>query len=322
MNHWLITMGDFASSDGIIVCMAPQRDGSLRQMWTSRFALPADRRVAGKGFTGAVFWSNDLIVAGFNGLYRIDSAGASCEPFLLRDDFNDLHDVSLAPAGSTVRFYVANTGLDCIVGVDEAGATRETIPLVPAKNGIPSSKNDPYFADEDRDKPVFLQKLRDTVHPNAVQARAGDLWVSRFADRCIERIGTRPARISVDGCPHDLVFADGWVWFTTTDGRVWRCAEEADEPMAELVVDTFGTTGRSGWVRGLALGDDGQLLLGFTRISRMPRERWTERPFASTETGILVVDITTGEEVHWESLEALGSHPKVFSIIRRPEVAP
>ena len=52
-----------------------------------------------------------------------------------------------------------------------------------------------------------------------------------------------------------------------------------------------------------------------TRIDRMPRERWSNRPFSTTVTGIILIDRSTNTEIAFSNLEWLGTHPKLFAIV-------
>ena len=95
---------------------------------------------------------------------------------------------------------------------------------------------------------------------------------------------------------------------------IWLLPETSKQHQAELVIDTFASTGRSGWCRGLAVHDE-VLAVGLTRIVRMPRERWADRPFDSTVTGLLVIDRATNIELAFSNLQWLGNHPKLFEVV-------
>lgn len=314
MSEWLITMGDFESSHGYVAVIRAERD-SLSVVDHSSFRLPDSRVVPSKGFTGAAYLPDRrLLVCGFNALYAVDLENRICEPWLVRDDFNDLHDVTITRVGGETRVVVANTGHDRVDFFDEDGRLVKALALTPMADALGHAEDDPYFMEVEQ-LPVFRRKLRDKVHPNTVTRFGNSYWIARFSDRSIHRLDDPAPRIELDACPHDLVPDGNSIWFTTTDGRVWSFDSERSEGVA-LEFDTFELSGRSGWVRGLWI-DDSRLLLGFTRISRMPRERWADRPFSETESGILLIDRRSGRELDWLSLDSLSAHPKVYSILPR-----
>lgn len=318
MNQWLVTMGDFESSDGILATVG-WKDNRLQLIWSRRYELPADRRMRGKGFTGAELLSDGtLIVCGFNALYHIDPGNEGfANPFLIRDDLNDLHDVVIQQRGGERRVIVVNTGLDRIETYRFDGTRLHCQLLSPLKPERSRDSTDPYFDElSDPSRPLFLRKLRDRVHPNSVLGRPDGIWVSRFSDRAVGPLSTKRTWFQVPGCPHDLVFWKDRIWFTTTDGRVWSICPSKRQRSLRCELDSFERSGRSGWVRGLALTDE-LLILGFTRITRMPRERWAERPFDETATGLLAINSSTNTVLDWLSLSELGQHPKIFGIYTR-----
>jgi hypothetical protein len=314
VKQWLVTMGNFDSSDGILLRVG-WTGKRLQVVWSRRYALPAERRLHGKGFTGAdLLADGTLLVCGFNALYRLDPGENGIEPWLVRDDFNDLHDVTVVDHGREQRVIVANTGHDRIDVFDADGKLLTRWPLDPLAPRLRQADEDPYFDEvADPSRPLHLRKLRDSVHPNAVLALPEQIWVSRFTDRALGPANGGSAAIRVPGCPHDLVPWRDRLWSTTTDGRVWSFQPFEPETSLRCEFDSFSCSGRSGWVRGLALTEE-LLVLGFTRISRMPRERWADRPFGDTATGLLVVDRADNAVLDWLSLAELGQHPKVFGI--------
>lgn len=307
-------MGDFHSSDGILARVR-WTDGRLQVRSSQRYVLPSERRLHSKGFTGAELHTDGtLIVCGFNALYRLDPDERSLEPWLVRDDFNDLHDVTIMGQGQARRIIVVNTGLDRIDIFGTNRALLNRLPLAPLTPRRQRDDSDPYFDDlAASTRPLHLRKLRDSIHPNSVLPLGKQLWVSRFSDHAITLVSNESSGIQVPGCPHDLKLWQQRIWFSTTDGRVWSFGPTKQQPSLRCEFDSFASTGLSGWVRGLAMTDE-LLLLGFTRISRVPRERWADRPFDETATGLLAVDRADHRVLDWLSLDNLGEHPKVFGI--------
>jgi len=312
MRRWLLTLGDFGSELGTLA-LAVWDENSLNIERLKVYKFPSERIVFGKGFTGAKIYEDTLYVCGFNGVYTVDLESYKVRPWLVRDDLNDLHNLAFYENNDgDVEVWITNTGHDCVESFDLEGNKISTTQLRPLPGSLPNEPSDPYF-DSDPDTPSYLQKLYDKVHPNSLVPSSSGVLVSRFADKCIAWLdGT--IFCSLPAPPHDLSCWDNELWATTTDGLIWLLPETSKQHQAELVIDTFASTGRSGWCRGLAVHDE-VLAVGLTRIVRMPRERWADRPFDSTVTGLLVIDRATNIELAFSNLQWLGNHPKLFEVV-------
>lgn len=315
MNRWLLTLGDFETTRGQVVEVCMHSPGDWQVRCVATYTPPASRQVQGKGLTGARLMGNTLWACHFNAIVRYDLEQGRWDTWLERDDFNDLHDLDLDvdAAGGLRRVVVANTGRDTILTFDASGSLRRARHLRPTSGALESSADDPYFPAES-DRSPWQQKLRDRVHPNAVRFDPSGLLISRFLDRSVERI-TEAGHdgVSFAGLPHDLVPMGNEVWSTTTDGRVWASAPGSGHP-PRPVLDTFATSGASGWCRGLAV-DERWVLVGLTSITAMPRERWCDRALEPTRTQVLVYDRARLDCIEILDLSALGIRPKLFSII-------
>jgi hypothetical protein len=128
-------------------------------------------------------------------------------------------------------------------------------------------------------------------------------------------------RAPTTGCPHDLIPFERDVWFTTTDGRIWRLPRDASGVTPSLVHDTFARTGFSGWCRGLAV-DNEFILVGLTRVARRVVDRWCDRPHEDTSTRLLLIERRSKRLLSSLVLDALGPHPKIFAILSVPEREP
>lgn len=307
-------MGDFQSTDGMLAGVG-WTGKRLKILWAHRYVLPLERQLYGKGFTGAeLLPDGDILTCGFNALYLINPIKKTCRPWLVRDDFNDLHDVAVQGRRGERRLIIANTGLDRIdVFRGDGVKLLNRIPLTPLHSESPQIENDPYFDElANADRPIYLRKLRDQVHPNTVLSLKDRIWVSRLNDRALTQVNGEKVTY-LPGLPHDLVSWKGRIWTTTTDGRIWSSNPDLRQGNPRCELDSYICTGRSGWIRGLSISER-LLIVGCTRISRMPRERWTDRSFAQTETGLLLMNRSDGSSLDWLSLEELGENPKVFGI--------
>jgi len=311
-------MGDFHSASGRVLDVTWDGDRFLHAVQCD-FLPPEDRRVEGKGFTGARLIGESLYVAGFNAVYRGSLQDDRMSLWIARPDFNDLHDLDLlVQEGCATRVYVANTGLDCIDTLDSDGHLLERRALVAGHDAVKTPADSAYFTGSDQDAPFHRRKVPTNVHPNSVRWIDGRLWCSRFADRAIVAIDQdREWRVSTSGCPHDLVLFEHDVWFSTTDGCIWRLPRDASAVTPTLMHDTFASTGFSGWCRGLAV-DDEFILVGLTRVARRVVDRWCDRPHEGTSTRLLLIERRSERLVGSLVLDTLGPHPKVFTILSVP----
>lgn len=352
MRKWLLTLGDFESEIGTIA-LAKWDGKSLIVERLKDYQFPLDRSVYGKGFTGAKIHEGTLFICGYNAVYTIDLNTISeygdrrrelnqerrkarkirkafykqeyrrklellkkrcfnIQPWLVRDNFNDLHNLAFSKnSNGEVLVWIANTGHDSVECYNFDGMKLSTTKLKPQPGAFRNEPSDPYF--DSPDTPIYCKKLYDKVHPNAISPCSSKILVSRFSDKSFTSLNGKTV-CSLPSPPHDLSTWNNELWTTTTNGQVWRLRDTMDQYEPELVIDTFTSTGRSGWCRGLAVHDE-VLVVGLTRIDRMPRERWTNRPFSTTVTGIIVIDRSTNTEIAFSNLEWLGTHPKLFAIV-------
>lgn len=315
MTTWWLTLGDFEDTCGRVVELTfDGMQATTREVL--QYQPKADRAVFGKGFTSGCVVDDVAYICGFNEVYRISTHDFKVEALLSRDDFNDLHHVSAHDG----QLWIANTGLD---RVDVFSSSRQYLggyALIPSQEernrALAALPDDPYFAQERVDRPVHLRRLPDRIHPNHIAFFGGRVLVTRFAEKSIQDLGTMRTVLETPGHPHDG-FVDGdTLWMTCTNGLIiacqWSpCGSRLEERRR---INTFALTGRWGWCRGLWVGED-RLLVGLTRISRMPRHRWCQRPFEGTQTTVLMLRKATGELLAEANLNAFGQHPKLFSIL-------
>jgi hypothetical protein len=311
MKTWWITMGDFSDHTARVVELT-RASGVFSTRQVLEHTPPPSRRVLGKGFTGAVRRDDTVWVCDFNAIYKLSISTGALTLWASCGGFNDLHHVAID--GDHV--FIANTGHDRVEVFSTAGEFLGGYALAIAEEEREPPSNDPYFERDDANLPLHQRILADRVHPNHVCARGGRLLVTCFAERRVRDLAMWEDVIpDTHGHPHDGVFAGDHFWITTTDGVVSVWEPSARGPFKEVHrVDTFARAGVSGWCRGLWVGEE-LMLVGLTRISRMPGYRWCDRPFESTRTAILALDRMSGEPLDVIDLESFGAHPKLFSIL-------
>ncbi len=305
------------------------------------FVPPQAHRVETKGFTGASWLAEDiLLVCSFDSVWRFDLSTRRCTGQLHQPDFNDLHSVHVDTPER--RIYVCNTGLDSIETFDLEGTFVGRISLTPAwfeaarQAGASVASGDyphvltagwqphappslgaaggDYYTSR-TDTPFHRRKARDYLHLNHVVRIGEHLLVTSLATRALSCVRSFRSFAILEAHPHDGIWQDGSLWVTTTDGRVWRVKLDTP-PVIEVVVDTR-STGHAGWCRGLAVGPD-WVAVGLTEIRSAPKYPWRDIPFNTTETSVLWLERATGRLLARVQLGDRDRHAKIFTFLQSP----
>ena len=183
--------------------------------------------------------------------------------------FNDLHHVRPSPAGNLL---VANSGLEMVLEISLEGEVIQQWNVL----GEPI----------DYDPHVDYRKINTKphrAHPNHVFYVDNDIWATRFEQRdaiCLTQAGKRII-IGTERV-HDGLFHNGFVYFTTVDGRVVIA-----NPYTTVVEEVINLNAMHqedallGWCRSV-LVEDSKLWVGFSRIRATKiRENvgWVSRGF-------------------------------------------
>jgi hypothetical protein len=342
----LVSGGYFdASGEGVLWSIdltAGRAEVVLRHRPEARLHVP------GKGFAGAAWsgvpGSSDLLVCGFNALYRVSVASWRVDGVLHQPCMNDLHHVAVVDD----LVHVVNTGLDSVdvfrrdgsfVGAFGAGPAwlqaarlagvcpspadwddllrtgwRAASAEVAAKDSPPGGS---YYGARSRLERSFHQRVvRDYLHPNHVAGFDRRLLCTRLADSRVVDLRTFETVIEdLPGPPHDGLFADGRLWLTCVGGQVVEFEPSAELPWRQASCrDVVAATGRSGWCRGLHVTAD-LLVVGLTEIREPSCYRWRDLPLAGTETSILALDRATGRLLQRVDLTDRARHSKIYSVL-------
>lgn len=340
----LVTLGYFdESGEGAIVEVDLARE---TQQPLVRFTPPDWLRVPSKGFTGATWVGaprhSDLVVCGFNALYRFSGPQLEHTGTLHQPCMNDLHHV----ACDGERLWVANSGLDSIdvysvLGKYLGGYRTQPDWIVAERiaNRVPSRsawasltdpgwKGDPpsftpevptghYYEASDATVPHHKRVVRDFVHPNHIALVGAQVLVTRLQDRAVIDVAAlRPVITDAPGHPHDGERDGDLFWITCVDGVVAGYAVEGERVTGRLVrqLNIFESTGHTGWCRGLLVTAE-HFIVGLTEIRRTPRYRWSDSAFEETETSILCIEKRTGRLQARVLLAERERHPKVFDVL-------
>jgi len=225
--------------------------------------------------------------------------------------FNDCHHVNRIGD----HFFVASTGIDSVVELDER------FELV---------KRYPVAADEILERhghETDYRRVKNTkphaAHPNYVESWDGEIWVSNFG-RCRVESLTSARRYELSEFRiHDGVPAHGRIWFTSVDGKVITLEPKTGAQTAfDLMAMSPPSDRLSGWCRGIAPITEHDVLVGFTKLRETKaREnlKWLgnklfKQNFAlSRPTRIARYDLARGRETWKLELEKTGMDA-VFSI--------
>jgi hypothetical protein len=228
--------------------------------------------------------------------------------------FNDLHHVRPTPHGTLL---VANTGLDMVVEVSEAGdKVREWNVL----GGDPWTR----FSSEVDYRKVPTTKPHHS-HPNHVFMLDDEVWVTRFEQRDAVCLNGDLTRMPVDvQRPHDGTPHHGYVYFTTVDGHIVVVNQKTRK--LEEVVDLNPQNGQEpllGWCRGLKVVDPTKVWVGFSRFRPtkfVENVSWIKNGFRRRRkpTHIALYDLVRKERIQEIDVESAGLHT-VFSIVDAPE---
>lgn len=227
--------------------------------------------------------------------------------------FNDVHHV--LPIDDGAELLVANTGLDMVVAVDEAGnTTREW-----------SVTEEPTWSRFSRE--VDYRRVASTKphfsHPNFVFQLEDDLWATRcnqFDAVCLTREHD-PIRVA-DGLIHDGVVRGDSIYFTVVSGEVVIVDAGTKEVRRRVDLSRLdGATASPGWCRGIEVLDEEHVIVGFSRLrpTRWRQNvRWVKHRLGGSGAGLAPTRIAMfdlkRERLCWEvDLEPAGMNA-VFSV--------
>lgn len=293
-----------------------------------------EERVARKGFTGAAWNGDSILVCSFNAVWRFDRAWR-CTGRIHQPDFNDLHGVCVDARSD--RIVVANTGLDAIEVFSLDARFRGRVALSPGwleadrqrlgnigrqdfdktlKAGWESVARPPRASADGEyygggDEVFHRRKVRDYLHPTHVAvAPDGRILVTLLATREVRCLQSFSTLASIEGHPHDGMFVGAELWLTTTDGRIWAINEAGE---VRVVMDT-SRSGHLGWCRGLAVGPD-WVAVGLTAVSVPPLFPWRADAFERTESSVLWLRRSDGALIGRMDLTDRERGTKVFALL-------
>lgn len=335
MKAW-VTMGFFDDRGDGLIMELDAATGQAREVL--RLDPPPELRVPSKGFTGAAWLDDDLLVCGSAAVFRLNGEDLTPRGTLALPSFNDLHGVAVAGD----RIHVVNTGLDCVDTFDLDGAflgstsfeagwliasrvagetpTRADWRRLHARGWrgsghdfAPDSPDGAYYRGDAR-QPFHQRQQRDFVHPNHVCSLDGRLLVTSLVRQAVIDASTWRQVIRVDSPPHDgLVHGDGF-FITRVDGHVER-RDLGDLAGAGEVIDITRASGVSGWCRGLHI-DEELMWVGFTEIRQRPGHDWDRGAFGDTSTAVVAIEHASGDVVRVFDLTDRERHSKVFALLK------
>lgn len=229
--------------------------------------------------------------------------------------FNDLHHV--APIDG--RLHVVSTGLDSVLVLDER---REVVEVHHALGGTPWERFDPSV-----DYRCVMSTKPHAAHPNFVFTGPGGRWVTRFVQMDAVCLDDPARRITLEaGKPHDGVYVDGSIWFTTVNGMLVRADARSGTVTAQHDLNQMeDAPGPLGWCRGLWV-EGAVAYVGFSRIRPTKiRENlsWIKHGFQVPDgyqtrpTRIAAYDLQQRSKIDEWDLEGTGLN-SLFGILPSP----
>ncbi|MCB1661710.1 MAG: hypothetical protein KDI20_03860 [Pseudomonadales bacterium] len=172
--------------------------------------------------------------------------------------FNDLHHVIPYRSKSLL---VVNTGLDCIMEVDLKGELLN-------KYCVCAEESSRVF-DDDVDYRRVVSTKPHIAHPNHVFYCNSHLYATRFKQKdaiCLTDKTRSSFQIRV-GNVHDGLVVNGLVYFTSTNGWVTSFDIETGSQKMQMDLNSIFRADRPlGWCRGIQVLDNGDLVVGFSRL--------------------------------------------------------
>jgi hypothetical protein len=247
----------------------------------------------------------EVMVYTWPGLERVRYLSLPC--------FNDLHHVRPRSNGNLL---VVSTGLDMVFDVDRSDVVVNEWSVVSNSGWSKFDRNIDY-------RLVSTTKPHES-HPNYVFELDDRIWVTRFEQRDAISLDDPSARIDLGlQRPHDGEHQDGRIYFTTVDGHVVVIDANSRERIDVIDLNEIeGVDYSLGWCRGIAVGAENKVVVGFSRIrpTRFRENiRWVRHKLGRKKTSglrpsrIAQYDLTT-RQIDWEfNLEDVGLNA-VFSI--------
>lgn len=189
----------------------------------------------------------------------------------------DVHSVAPRPDG----LVVTSTGIDAVLEFVDGQVLRHD--LADRRPG-------------DFTRVPYPSLKPHAVHPNYASMRGGELWVTRFEDRCARSLSGLEVSLP-EGPPHDGHLRDGLVWYTTVTGHV-----VAVDPSSLARVEYYDLNaltqndGILGWCRGVEVVGS-RVYVGMTQLrDTRHREvlRWVSRGSAGRQLPTRVVEFERG----------------------------
>nr|WP_086939946.1 PQQ-binding-like beta-propeller repeat protein [Thaumasiovibrio occultus] len=171
--------------------------------------------------------------------------------------FNDLHHVLPSHDG---HLYVANTGLDRVLKIDNNGELLEV--LATGEESLQRT------IDADVDYRQIASTKPHFVHPNFVFYVGETLYCTRFNQKDAIAVSGDGGRFNIEeGNVHDGVVHNGKVYFTCTNGRVVCFDLATQQKLLSIDLNQLIQENRPlGWCRSVAVIDDERLAVGFSRL--------------------------------------------------------
>jgi len=315
----LTSPADPPHEEALLLELDPEKEdlkAVLRYRSTPRFRPPGNPFGAFKGMSREEDGARRLLLSAETEILVLDPFYLGILETITHPLFQDVHHAIRLDG----RLYAVSTGLDCLVVLDRENRLVETRS---ASGGKPECTFDP-----DRDYRLEKSRKPHRYHPNHVFRMEEDLWMTRFEKKDAIQSGAPNRLLQLEaGRPHDGIVHEGFLWFTTVNGRVLKLSLPDGGSRAVFDLTEMESSDRPlGWCRGLWI-QDGIAFVGFSRLrfTRLRRNlSWVKHGLRSLPsarqlpTRLVAYDLERRKKIREWPLEEAGMSD-LFAVLPRPE---
>ena len=232
-------------------------------------------------FKSGTLQDNLLYLCTETELLLYDITDFSIQNYISLPYFNDLHHVAPTRDGT---YLAAVTGLDMVVEVTHDGETINEWDVLGNNTWDRFSRTTDY-----RKIPSTKPHL---AHPNFVFTIGDDIWTTRCNKKDAQCLTDFGKKIDLSGkgirdvsLPHDGIFHNGNIYFTSVDGNILVADEKSLKVHDIINIGEFlDAANPLGWCRGIRFLDEHRLIVGFSRLRATKLEYAVRRVKAQVKT--------------------------------------
>lgn len=278
-----------------------------------KYESPSEIRNPSMMFKGGEVCGNHINVVTNSEMVTYNTFNWEIERRITHSSFNDLHGV-LEEEG---RFWIVNTGLEMTQLCDASGAIIEEHNMASTPTWLRFEHGYDY-------RRLGSTKPHDT-HVNHIFSIYGEHYATRFQQKDAISLVDSTRRFVIEvGNPHDGIFYENRVYFTTTNGHALVFDAKTRERLKTInIQQVLVKSGLSpdGWCRGILPLDENRVLVGFTQLRSTKFKEfvsWVKR-MGDVPAPSRIIEVNLSEEsVMTEFVLPEKEGRAIFSILRVP----